>query len=309
MRNAFAQQLTELARQDERLVLLSGDIGNRLFDRLKADCPGRFLNCGVAEGNMIGVATGLALAGLRPVCYTIAPFLTYRCLEQIRVDLCYHHVPVTLVGTGAGLAYASLGATHHSCEEMGMLRLLPGLAVVAPGDPWEVRAALRAAVQHPGPVYLRIGKKGEPPVHAAEPAFAIGRALRLREGTDVCFLNAGTLLPVALQAAEALSADGLGAGVYSFHTLKPLDETVLATEFARCRLVVTLEEHSVLGGLGGSVAEWLADQPRASVRARLMRCGTRDEFLHLTCEQGSARSHFGLTTEAIAARVRQALSA
>lgn len=309
MRNAFAQQLTELARQDERLVLLSGDIGNRLFDRLKADCPGRFLNCGVAEGNMIGVATGLALAGLRPVCYTIAPFLTYRCLEQIRVDLCYHHVPVTLVGTGAGLAYASLGATHHSCEEMGMLRLLPGLAVVAPGDPWEVRAALRAAVQHPGPVYLRIGKKGEPPVHAAEPAFAIGRALRLREGTDVCFLNAGTLLPVALQAAEALSADGLGAGVYSFHTLKPLDETVLATEFARCRLVVTLEEHSVLGGLGGSVAEWLADQPRASVRARLMRCGTRDEFLHLTCERESARSHFGLTSEAIAARVRQALSA
>lgn len=307
MRNAFAQQITRLAQEDPRVVVLSGDIGNRLFDDLKAKCPGRFFNCGVAEANMIGMAAGLALSGFRPVCYTITPFLTYRCLEQIRVDVCYHHVPVVLVGTGSGLSYASLGATHHSCEEMGMLRLLPGLAVVAPADAWEVRAALRAALQHPHPVYLRIGKKGEPAVHAAEPDFAIGRALPLRPGTDVAFLATGTVVPVALAAADLLAARGISAAAFSYPSVKPLDETVLAEVFGRCRVVATVEEHSILGGLGGAVAEWLADHP--APRSRLLRFGSRDEFLHLTCEQEEAREYFGLTPAGLAERVAATLGA
>src|SRR6266404_7261945 len=147
VRNAFAKKITELAKQDDRVVLLSGDIGNRLFDDFKARVPTRFYNCGVAEANMMGVAAGLAMSGLRPVCYTITPFITYRCMEQIRVDVCYHHVPVVIVGTGSGLSYASLGATHHSCEEMGMLRLLPGLTVLAPADAMEVRGALEAVLK------------------------------------------------------------------------------------------------------------------------------------------------------------------
>ena len=204
MRNSFAKQITELAQKDPRVVLMAGDIGNRLFDNLKAKCPDRFFNCGVAEANMIGMAAGMAMSGLRPFCYTITPFLTYRCLEQIRVDVCYHDVPVVLVGTGSGLSYASLGATHHSCEEMGMLRLLPGLAVIAPADAMEVRGALKAALNYPHPVYIRIGKKGEPVVHKTEPEFIIGKALPIRDGTDVCFLSAGTMLPAVLQAAEIL---------------------------------------------------------------------------------------------------------
>jgi transketolase len=307
MRNAFAQQITRLAQEDPRVVVLSGDIGNRLFDDLKAKCPGRFFNCGVAEANMIGMAAGLALSGLRPVCYTITPFLTYRCIEQIRVDVCYHHVPVLLVGTGSGLSYASLGGTHHSCEEMGMLRLLPGLAVIAPADSWEVRAALRAALRHPGPVYLRIGKKGEPAVHPAEPDFAIGRALPLRPGTDAALLAAGTITPVALAAADLLAARGISTAVHSFPTLKPLDESLLAEVFHRYRVVATVEEHSTLGGLGGAVAEWLADHP--APRSRLLRFGTRDEFLHLTCEQEEAREHFGLTPAALADRLAATLDA
>ena len=152
MRNAFADELLSLARQDPRVVLLSADIGNRLFDKLKAEFPSRFHNCGVAEANMIGVAAGMAQSGLRPVCYTIAPFITYRCMEQIRVDLCYHNLPVTVVGTGSGLSYASLGGTHHSCEEMGMLRLLPNLKVAAPADGPELRALLRDSLRQTGPV-------------------------------------------------------------------------------------------------------------------------------------------------------------
>ncbi len=304
MRNAFARQITELACEDERIVVLSGDIGNRLFDDLKGRCPSRFFNCGVAEANMVGMAAGMAMSGLRPVCYTITPFLTYRCMEQIRVDVCYHDVPVVLVGTGAGLSYASLGATHHSCEEMGMLRLLPGLTVLAPGDAWEVRAGIRAAVRHPGPVYMRIGKKGEPDVHGSEPAFEIGRAIRIRDGGDVALLAAGTVLGVARDAAAELGGRGLAAAVYSFHTIKPLDEATLTEVFRRHRIVATIEEHSVLGGLGGAVAEWLADFPDPS--AALLRLGTRDEFLHLTCEQESAREHFGLTPGAIADRIEAA---
>jgi len=306
MRNAFAKQITQLAREDERIVVLSGDIGNRLFDELKAQCPGRFFNCGVAEANMIGMAAGMAMSGLRPVCYTITPFVTYRCLEQIRVDVCYHEAPVAIVGTGSGLSYASLGATHHSCEEMGMLRLLPGLAVVAPADAWEVRAAVKAAIQHPGPVYLRIGKKGEPAVHPTEPRFTIGKAIPVRDGADVCLLAAGTLLPAAVAAAELLGTRGVSVAVYSFHTIKPLDEVLLAEVFKRFRFVATIEEHSVLGGLGGSVAEWLTDQREPA--ARLVRIGTPDESLHLTAEQEAAREHYGLTAAGFAGRLERELA-
>lgn len=301
MRNAFAKEITALAQQDERIVLLSADIGNRLFDDFKAKCPGRFYNCGVAEANMIGVAAGLAMSGLRPVCYTITNFITYRCLEQIRVDLCYHDQPVVVVGTGAGLSYASLGGTHQSCEEMGMLRLLPGLSVVAPADSMEVRGALRAALKEPGPVYMRIGKKGEPDVHETVPEFSIGKAIDVREGSDVCILSAGTMLPVALQAADLLAERGCSARVVSFHTVKPLDENCLTTAFAKYPVVATVEEHSVLGGLGGSVAEWLSLQ--TGQQGRLVRFGTRDEFLHETHEQESARHVFGLTAENIASGI------
>src|SRR5438067_1573991 len=195
MRNAFASEITKLGVENERVVLLSADIGNRLFEDFKTKCPGRFYNCGVAEANMIGVATGLAMAGMRPVCYTITNFITYRCLEQIRVDVCYHHQPVVIVGTGSGLSYASLGATHHSCEEMGMLRLLPGLNILAPADSFEVRAALGAALRQSSPSYMRIGKKGEPSVHKSMPEFAIGKTIPIRDGTDVCLLSAGNMLP------------------------------------------------------------------------------------------------------------------
>lgn len=305
MRNAFAKEITRMAREDKRIVLLSGDIGNRLFDDFKEHCPGRFFNCGVAEANMIGVAAGLAMSGYRPVCYTIAPFVTYRCLEQIRVDVCYHDVPVTIVGTGAGLSYASLGATHHSCEEMGMLRLLPGLTVVAPADAIEVQVCLQAVLRDTRPAYLRIGKKGEPKVHTKLPNLQIGKGIVLREGRDVTLVCAGTLLSVVVEAADALAAIGLSVGVVSMPCVKPLDTSLLGRVFEDCRVVATVEEHSILGGLGGSVAEWLSDQ--TTTRARLVRFGTADEFLHMTGEQEEARAHFGLSVEGMKARVLTAL--
>jgi len=212
MRNAFARELTRLAAGDERVVLLMGDIGNRLFDDFKARFPDRFFNCGIAEANMMSAAAGMALCGLRPVVYTIVPFVTARCLEQIRVDVCYHHAPVVIVGVGGGLSYASLGATHQACEDIGLLRVLPGIKIVCPGDATEVRLGLQRALAQDDPVYLRLGKKGEPAVHPDEPAFEIGRGIVLREGTDVTLLSTGNLLPTAVAAAERLQAGACRSG-------------------------------------------------------------------------------------------------
>lgn len=302
MRNAFADEITKIAREREDIVLLSGDIGNRLFDKFKDVAPGRFFNCGVAEANMIGVAAGMAASGLRPVCYTIASFLTYRVIEQIRLDLGYHHQRVIFVGTGSGLSYASLGSTHHSVEDMGMLRLIPGLAVLAPGDEKELRPVLRAALDYPGPVYIRIGKKGEPVVHQTEPKVEIGKALRLREGEEAWILALGNMLPLAIEAAAILKDKGVNCGVASMGSLKPLDTDLLAEVFGSAKVAATLEEHSVLGGLGTAVAEWLSTNS-SPTKAKLIAFGTPDEFLHATTHQPSARAWAGLTADKISERI------
>lgn len=301
MRNAFAAELTELGKTESGLVLLSGDIGNKLFDKFKACLPDRFYNCGVAEANMMGMAAGLALSGLRPIAYTITPFITTRCLEQIRLDVCFQNLPVTIVGVGSGLGYASLNATHHSCEDIAMLRVLPNMTVICPGDPVETRLALRAALKQQGPVYIRMGKKGEPVVHKETPPFQIGKGIVLRTGDDVCLVCTGTLLPTAMEAAKKLEENGLSAGVVSFHTVKPLDEELLGNLFGSYALVATVEEHSILGGLGGSVAEWLSGQEPQN--GRLYRIGTDDRFMYEAGEQEYAREFFGLTANQIVEKI------
>ncbi len=305
MRNAFSQELTRLAAENDRLVLLSGDIGNRMFDEFKSLFPARFFNCGIAEANMTSVAAGMALSGLRPVVYTIVPFVTTRCLEQIRVDVCYHESPVIIVGVGGGLAYAGLGATHHSCEDIALVRALPGIKVVCPGDSHEVRMGLRRAVQQDAPVYLRIGKKGEPVVHAEAPTFEIGKGITLRTGNDVALLSTGNLLPTAVQVADRLEAAGRSVQLASLHTVKPLDEHLLDESFSDATLVATLEEHSIVGGMGGAVAEWLADN--GPYNAKLLRIGTPDRFLHSVGNQDYTRESVGLDVDTITQRILSTL--
>jgi transketolase len=306
MRNAFAAEITALAAADERVVLLSGDIGNRLFDEFKERAPDRFYNCGVAEANMIGVSSGLAMCGMRPVAYTIAPFITYRVIEQIRDDLCYHHLPVVLVGTGSGLRYASLGATHHSLEDVAMLRALPGMTVLAPADAAELRACLRDALALDGPVYVRIGKKGEPKLHAGDLDHAIGRTFVLREGKDACVLAAGVVATEALRAAELLARSGIDVRVVSVPTIKPLDAAFLTRVFGRFELIVTVEEHGLIGGFGASVAEWFVDE-ESLPSGRLLRIGTPDRFMHEAGETEYAQAVFGISAEAIADRIERRL--
>ena len=297
MRSVFADQITKLAADDERVVLLFGDIGDKLFYRFKERFPKRFYNCGGAEQNMIGVSAGMALSGLRPVVYTITPFTTIPCYEQIRVDLCYQRAPVVVVGTGAGLSCAELGPTHRSLEDLAIMRVLPEMTVLAPCDELELRAGLAAALKLDGPAYIRIGKGGEPRVHAKLSDFAVGRAVTLSQGTDICLVATGTIVPSASAAAEILRQRGFSVGVISMPTIKPLDTQCLARIFAGYRMVATIEEHSRIGGLGSAVAEWCADAPAA--RAQHVIFGADDRFLHEIGSQEYARRVSGLAMESI----------
>lgn len=298
MRNAFAQEITELAKKDPEIVLLSGDIGNRLFDPFKKIAPDRFFNCGVAEANMASMAAGLSLCGFKPVTYTITPFNTTRCLEQIRVDICYHNLPVIIIGTGAGLSYANLGCTHHSCEDISLLRSLPNMTVLCPGDAHELRSLLREAFLLKGPVYMRIGKTKEPLIHSEIPQLTIGKGEILKKGHSICLLSTGNILPIADQIAKELDAQ-----LISFHTVKPLDTALLTQIFNEFSLICTLEEHSLIGGLGSAVAEWVVDQEQPLL-GRLLRIGTRDEFPHKIGTQTYVRDYFGLNVLTLKKRIQ-----
>ena len=303
MRNAFAQELHRLAGEDDRIVLLSGDIGNNLFNAFKADYPARFLNCGAAEADMTGVAAGMALCGLRPVTYTIAAFNPGRCAEQIRLDVALHRLPVVIVGVGGGLSYSALGPTHHALEDVAWMRAIPDMTVVCPGDAVETRLALRAALVHDGPVYMRLGKKNEPVVHQQEPLFTLGKGIVLREGRDVCLLATGTLLPVAVAAAENLAREGIGCGVVSLHTVKPLDEDLLVKLCAQVPLLAVLEEHHPAGGAWSTVAEWLVEHGKH--KTTLLRFGAPDAFFTEGGGQSWARERMGLTTDNVLATIRK----
>ncbi len=304
MRNAFAEEMTRVAATDKRVVVLSGDIGNKLFDKLKAVDEKRFYNCGIAEANMMGMAAGMAMSGLRPFVYTITPFTTTRCFEQIRVDVCYHHAPVVIVGTGSGLSYSELGPTHHSLEDMAILRTLPGMRVLAPCDASELRQALHEVLKDDSPTYIRIGKKGEADIHASLPDLKLGKVLVIRPGTDVALLCAGNMMADTLKAADLLAASGISAEVVSFHTVKPLDADYLQQAASRFKLLVTVEEHSRIGGFGSAVAEWRMAQPRNVAQ---LGFGTDDVFMHEVGSQAYARKKYGLTADNIAATTLAAL--
>ena len=306
MRNAFAEEMTRVAATDKRVVVLSGDIGNKLFDEFKVVDEKRFYNCGIAEVNMMGVAAGMAMSGLRPFVYTITPFTTTRCFEQSRVDVCYHYAPVVIVGTGSGLSYSELGPTHHSLEDMAILRTLPGMRVLAPCDASELRQALREVLKDNSPTYIRIGKKGEADIHATLPELKLGKVLVIRPGTDVALMCAGNMMAETLKAAGLLAASGISAEVVSFHTVKPLDTVYLQRAASRLKLLVTVEEHSRIGGFGSAVAEWRMTQP---LNVAQLCFGTDDAFMHEVGSQTYARKKYGLTADNIAATTLAALRA
>jgi transketolase len=304
MRNAFIRALTEVAAEDERIVFLTADLGFKLFDDFARRYPGRFFNVGVAEANMAGVATGLAMEGLRPFIYSIVPFATLRCYEQLRNDVAYHHADVKIVGVGGGYSYGHNGPTHHALEDIGALRLLPGMTVVCPGDPVETVAAVRALAKHRGPAYLRLGRAGEPTVHPKEISLTLGQAIPMRDGADATLLSTGNMLQPALGAAELLAARGVSCAVVSMPTVKPLDAAAIERACRATRAVVAVEEHSLLGGFGGAVAEVVAE---LGLPVRFRRLGAADRFSHTCGDQPFHRQANGLMPDQIADAVASLL--
>jgi transketolase len=305
MRTAFVNELFELAKQDERIVLIVGDLGFGVVTPFMEQLPRQFLNAGVAEQNMTGMAVGMALSGKIALTYSIANFPTLRCLEQVRNDVCYHNANVKVVSVGGGFTYGAMGATHHAIEDLAVMRALPGLVVVAPGDPVEARAATRAVIAHPGPCYIRLGKAGEPVVHTSAIDFELGKAIRLREGADATLISIGGILRNSVRAAERLAKEGIQTRVLSMHTLKPLDTAAVLAAARETEIIFTIEEHSILGGLGTAVAEVLAESD--GIRAPLKRIGVPAAFSpHIGSQEHMLECH-GLTDEAIAKTVINAL--
>ena len=302
MRNAFLAELFELAQHDERITFVTGDLGYTVVEKFMETLPKQFLNAGVAEANMTGMAAGMALSGRIVFTYSIANFPTLRCLEQIRNDVCYHDANVKIVCVGGGLAYGAMSVTHHAVEDLAVMRALPNMTVVAPGDPIEARAATRAVVEHNGPCYLRLGKAGEPIVHDKPIDFRIGKAIRVRDGGDVTIMSTGGMLQTAMKAAERLEADGVHTRVVSMHTLKPLDTDEVRAAVEDTGALFTLEEHSVIGGLGSAVAEYLAeaDVPKKPFK----RLGMPSAFSPHIGAQDYMLAQHGLNAEGVVASVR-----
>lgn len=300
MRTAFARTLLEVARADPRIWLLTGDLGFSVLEPFQSELPNRFVNVGVAEQNLAGIAAGIAHSGNCVFIYSIANFPTFRCLEQIRNDICHPGLDVRIVSVGGGLSYGPAGYTHHGLEDIAILRALPGMMVVAPGDPVEAELATRALTRQRGPAYLRLGKAGEPQVHAAPPAFELGRAIVLRRGTDLTLVATGSSLKSTLEAADELQRlDGLSAGVISMHTIKPLDADTLLEAARSTPWIISVEEHSEIGGLGSAIADALGTRSGH----RLARIALPDRRSDEIGSQAYLLSRFG----SIRDRVRGAL--
>ena len=269
MRKAFNEELLKAARQDKRIHMILADIGYGEIEPFANEFPERFINCGVAEQNMTGVACGVALAGNIAITYSIANFPTLRCLEQVRNDVCYHNANVKIVIIGGGMAYGPLGVSHHSTEDLAIMRALPNLKVIAPCDIYEARSAVHAMLAYDGPVYYRCGYKGEKNLHSGPVNFEIGKALKLREGKDAAIIFTGTIGINALQAADELEKQGYFVKLISMHTVKPIDVAAVL-DAAETGCIVTVEEHNICGGMGSAVAEALMDNGAGNIRFKRM---------------------------------------
>lgn len=305
MRSTFIQALAAACEADPHVLLLTGDIGFGVLDDFRRRFPSQFLNVGVAEQNLAGVGAGLALAGHTVFTYSIANFPILRCLEQIRNDICYHDADVKIVSVGGGLAYGALGPSHFATEDLGIMRMLPGMTVVAPGDPVEVEHLVPQIIAHRGPVYVRLGRDGEARVTPPGRTITLGQPNVFAPEGAALLLTTGGMLEVGLVASDLLHREhGVDVAVASVHTLKPLAEDRIV-ELATARaLVVTLEEHSVLGGLGGAVAEVFTDR---GVRAPLLRLGLPSAFPHAVGSQEYLRGVVGLDAPSVARRVLAAM--
>ena len=294
MRDAFVKTITTLAASDSRIVLITGDLGFGVLTDFAERFPRQYLNAGVAEQNMTALACGMALEGRIAFTYSIANFPTLRCLEQLRNDVCYHNAKVTVVSIGGGFSYGQLGMSHHATEDLAIMRALPNMTVIAPSDPWEATEAIVALIDRPGPAYLRIDKSVSGFEVRPGESFNIGRARLLRDGGDMTLIGVGGILSEALSAADRLAEYGIECRVLSMHTIKPLDREAVLAAASETGGIITLEEHSVIGGLGSAVAEICLEA--GSALSTFRRIGLNDVYADIVGDQQYLRAYYGITS-------------
>lgn len=303
MRQTALAMVHELARRDPRVLFIGSDLSPGVLKGMKEEMPERFFMEGVSEAYVIGMAAGMAMDGFIPYINTIATFLTRRCLEQICIDACLENLPLRLIASGGGLVYAPLGPTHLATDDIALLRPLPNMAIVAPSDAEEMRRLMEASLTWDGPLYIRLGKGGDPVVSRAEAGFAIGRAILMRPANRVLIVSTGVMTSRALAASDLL--DTIGCGVLHMHTIKPLDTEGLLTAAAGAELVVTLEEHTRIGGLGSAVVEALSD---AGCLKPVLRLGLPDRFPEGYGSQDHLLELAGLQPPQVADTIHKALN-
>lgn len=306
MRKACLLAVYELARRDERVVFVGSDITKQNLEKFAAEFPNRFFMEGIYEAHIIGMSAGLAFNGKIPYINTIATFLTRRCYEQILIDLALHQLPVRLLGSGGGTVYAPLGPTHLANEDIAILRAIPNMTIVAPCDADEMNRLMPQTLDWPGPLYVRIAKGGDKIVSADRHGFQIGKAILLREGQEVLLISTGTTTQIAMEAAETLAGAGVAAAVLHVHTLKPLDTTRILACAGQARVIITIEEHTLVGGLGSAVAETLLDAG-ASQGKQFARLGFPDVFTEELGSQNEIMRKYGLSAENLVAKAKQLL--
>lgn len=301
MRDTFVRTLVEIAKKDKNIDLVTGDLGFGVLKPYWEQVPNQFTNAGIAEQNMTTVAAGMALEGKTVFTYSIGNFPTLRCLEQIRNDCAYHNANVKIVCVGGGFVYGSLGMSHQATEDIAIMRSLPGVVVMAPGDLVEAEEATKAIAKHQGTCYLRLGRGGEKRIHDKIDNFQIGKAIKVRDGERAAIFSTGAIFEEVSGAYDILQLKGINPEVYTFPTVKPIDEQVIRSCAEKFDLIVTCEEHNIVGGFGSAVAEVMAEMK--SKKARLVRIGLNDKY---ACEVGNQkylRGMYGMLSQQIADKV------
>ena len=300
MRRTCLNQIYELAKKDKRIVFFGSDLGAGTLEQFKQEMPERFFMEGIAEANIIGMMSGLAMNDKIPYLNAIAVFLTRRCYEQILLDACMQNLKIRLVGNGGGLVYAPLGPTHLAFDDIALMRAIPNMTIVAPCDAEEMKRLMPQTVDYDGPMYIRLAKGGDPIVSRPENPFEIGRAIYMCEGDDALIVTTGITLKEGLQAVNMLKQEGQSAGVLHMHTIKPLDTAMLLKRAEKVKVVVTVEEHYECGGLGSAVAEVLAE---ADFSVRFKRLAIPAVYPNLYGSQDLQMEHYGIMASGIASKV------
>lgn len=305
MRKAFIETLTTLAQDNEKILLLTGDLGFSVFEDFAREFPQRFFNCGIAEANMMGVGAGLALSGFVPFVYSIAPFVTLRCAEQIRNDICLQNANVKIVGVGGGLCYGTAGYSHFAVEDIALMKSLENMVVACPADPFETEEIMRLAVEYDGPMYIRLGKGGDPVLYSFAPGTQLGKPNMVREGEDLLLIATGGATLIAIHAAESLYLHGIQAQVLSMPFVKPINQEALYDHLLKFKRIFTIEEHIIDGGFGETIASLLLETRIPNVIFK--RFGLKD-LSALVGKQGFIQIKQGLTGHMIAENILECIN-